>query len=384
VSERAVPLTTIASEWGRVGTIGFGGPPTHIALLRRLCVERRYGLTDGEFEDGLAAVNLLPGPASTQLAIYLAWRLRGIAGALLGGACFICPGLVLILALAALFLDSPAHWVRGAGAGAGAAVAAVAVNAGLDLLLPAWRRVAGARRWRLLAYAVLGGAATALIGPWLVLALAACGLAELMLSGFSGSLVAVIPVPLQLAAATGGGLIALAWVAFKVGALSYGGGFVIVPLMQGDAVNHYHWVTGGQFLNAVALGQITPGPVVQTVAVVGYAAAGVGGGLLAALRRVRTVVLVRADRRRPLPAPTRQRWRSRVPRRRRPGGDRGDPRLGDPARPSASARLAVPAPCRRSGQPARRPPRSRRHAARGRRGRRRRRAARRAGQSMTS
>jgi chromate transporter len=72
----------------------------------------------------------------------------------------------------------------------------------------------------------------------------------------------------------------LAWVAFKVGALSYGGGFVIVPLMQADAVNHYHWMTGAQFLNAVALGQITPGPVVLTVAVVGYAAAGVGGALL--------------------------------------------------------------------------------------------------------
>jgi chromate transporter len=77
-------------------------------------------------------------------------------------------------------------------------------------------------------------------------------------------------------------LLALAWVAMKVGALSYGGGFVIIPLMQADAVEHYHWMSDAQFLNAVALGQITPGPVVQTVAVVGYAAAGIGGGLLAA------------------------------------------------------------------------------------------------------
>jgi chromate transporter len=80
-----------------------------------------------------------------------------------------------------------------------------------------------------------------------------------------------------------GGFAALAWVALKVGALSYGGGFVIVPLMQHDAVTTYHWMTGAQFLNAVALGQITPGPVVQTVAVVGYAAHGIGGGLFAAL-----------------------------------------------------------------------------------------------------
>ena len=92
------------------------------------------------------------------------------------------------------------------------------------------------------------------------------------------------PWPLLAAAgAASGGLLALAWVAFKVGALSYGGGFVIIPLMQHDAVDTYHWMTDAQFLNAVALGQVTPGPVVHTVAVVGYAAGGVGGGLLAAL-----------------------------------------------------------------------------------------------------
>jgi chromate transporter len=89
----------------------------------------------------------------------------------------------------------------------------------------------------------------------------------------------------MLAAGTigSGVLLSVAWVALKVGALSYGGGFVIIPLMQSDAVSHYHWMTGAQFLNAVALGQITPGPVVQTVAVVGYAAAGLAGGVLASL-----------------------------------------------------------------------------------------------------
>jgi chromate transporter len=91
------------------------------------------------------------------------------------------------------------------------------------------------------------------------------------------------PVAVLAVTAASGGLTALAWTAFKVGALSYGGGFVIIPLMQADAVDHYHWMTDGQFLNAVALGQATPGPVVQTVAVVGYAAAGLGGALLAAV-----------------------------------------------------------------------------------------------------
>ena len=88
-------------------------------------------------------------------------------------------------------------------------------------------------------------------------------------------------MPLLSAAVVGGGVLSLAWMALKVGALSYGGGFVIVPLMQGDAVSRHHWMTNPEFLNGVALGQITPGPVVLTVAVVGYAAAGLGGALLA-------------------------------------------------------------------------------------------------------
>ncbi|MGW4357103.1 chromate transporter, partial [Nocardia sp. NPDC004582] len=110
-----VRLTTIAREWGRIGCIGFGGPPTHIALLRRLCVEERKWIAPTEFEDAIAAVNLLPGPASTQLAIFSAWRLRGTAGALVGGVCFIVPGLVIILALAAFFLAGGVpHWALGA------------------------------------------------------------------------------------------------------------------------------------------------------------------------------------------------------------------------------------------------------------------------------
>ena len=276
-------LLTVAREWGRIGCLGFGGPPAHIALLRQLCVKRRGWLEPQEFEDAIAACNLLPGPASTQLAIFCAWRVRGRTGALVGGACFILPGLILILALATLFLaGSPPRWVRGAGAGAGAAVAAVAVQAGSSLIPDSRRRALTQARW--FAYLVAGAAAAATIGPWLVLVLLGCGLLELAVrrprqsdSGFA---------PLQLlatAGTAGGGLLALSWVALKVGALSYGGGFVIIPLMQHDAVDRYHWLTGGEFLNAVALGQITPGPVVHTVAVVGYAAAGLGGGLLAAL-----------------------------------------------------------------------------------------------------
>jgi chromate transporter len=151
-------------------------------------------------------------------------------------------------------------------------------------------------------YLLGGGAAAAAIGPWLVLVLLGCGLTELAVrhphrTGSRGapgtrSGPRITPLPLVMVpgaavraagtAAAAGGLAALAWTALKVGALSFGGGFVIIPLMRADAVGH-HWMTSSQFLNAVALGQITPGPVVQTVAAVGYAAGGLGGGLLAAL-----------------------------------------------------------------------------------------------------
>lgn len=289
--QERVSLATIAREWTRLGCIGFGGPPTHISLLRRLCVSERGWMSPSEFEDAVAATNLLPGPASTQLAIYCAWRLRGTRGALLGGLCFIVPGLVAIIALsAAVLAKHPEHWVVGAAHGGGAAVPAVA-------LLAAWRLVPSSRqrlndttpaRARWLFYVVIGGAVAALAGEFLVLALVGCGLFEWSLERRERmSHGMVLFSSLRSIATAGasalGGLFALGWVALKVGALSYGGGFVIVPLMEHDVVTTYHWMTAAQFLAAVALGQVTPGPVVQTVAVVGYAAAGIGGSVLAAV-----------------------------------------------------------------------------------------------------
>ena len=292
-------LPTVLREWGRIGCIGFGGPPAHIALLRKLCVDDKQWLDAREFEDAIAACNLLPGPASTQLAIFCAWRVRGRPGALAGGAAFIVPGLVVILALSVLFLaGTPPLWVRGAGAGAGAAVAAVAIQAGWALVPPSWKRAASSRRLRWTGYLLAGGASAATIGPWLVLVLLGCGITELAIEQHQSSAgtpaITALPVLAARALRAAGparalgtvtgaaALLPVAWTALKVGALSFGGGFVIIPLMQADAVGH-HWMTNAQFLNGVALGQITPGPVVQTVATVGYAAAGIGGGLLASL-----------------------------------------------------------------------------------------------------
>src|SRR5882757_436372 len=272
--EARVSVLTVLREWGRIGCIGFGGPPTHIALLRELCVRRKRWLEPAEFEDAVAACNLLPGPASTQLSIFCAWRIRGPFGALVGGLAFIVPGLILILALAALFLaGTPPWWISAAGAGAGAAVPVVAVHAALGLLTPSWRRTSNStsasasasasdqsrstarpHRLRWIGYLIAGGVASALVGPWLVLVLLGCGAIELASRDRGGDRHQPMISPVLLlgqGTAAVAGLLAVAWVAIKVGALSYGGGFVIIPLMQAEAV-------------------------------VGYAAAGLPGGILAA------------------------------------------------------------------------------------------------------
>ena len=303
-----------------------------------------------EFEDANAACGLLPGPGSTQLAIFCAYRVGGPAGAIVGGLGFVVPAVVLVLLLSVVFFGhAPPLWVRGAGAGAGAAVAAVAVDAARSLLVPSYARVRSDRarlgRWALYLSAAAAGAA--LLGPYLVLVLIGCGLAELLLrrrpegtaSLHWGALAAVAPKAVAV-----GGLGALSWTAFKVGALSYGGGFVIIPLMQADAVHTYHWMTNAEFLNAVALGQVTPGPVVATVAAVGYAAHGIAGGLLAAVVAFTpsfSFILLGGQRFARL---REQRERARLPRRRR-ARPPSEPSSAPPSRSRSRCARRGSSPC---------------------------------------
>ena len=278
----------VLRQWGRIGCLGFGGPPAHIAMLRDLCVVRKRWLTEEYFEDAIATCNLLPGPASTQLSILCAWSVAGMRGAIVGGLAFILPGLVAIIALAWLFLSDVApQWVVAAGAGASSALAAVALHAGWSLVPASWKRTRSRPRW--MSYVVAGTAAAVFAGPWIVVVLLGCGVIETVVRRVSDSGFASLSPALLW-----GGILAsdgtrealqgsLVWTAAKVGALSYGGGFVIIPLMFDDAVARHDWMTDGQFLDAVVLGQVTPGPVVHTVSAVGYAASGITGALVAAL-----------------------------------------------------------------------------------------------------
>ena len=281
-----VSLWIIIRAWTRLGITGFGGPQAHVVMLRSLVVERHHWMDEEEFEHAVATTNLLPGPASTQLAIYCGWKLRKTVGALVAGWCFIFPGLALIIAASAIIFASGAPgWVLGAALGAGAIVPIIAIRAGLDLIVPSFKRSKGlyGARLRWTVWVMVGFVAVITLGGFVVVALLGCGLLELVLEQWRrrrmpSSLSTILPVAgLGLA-----GLGPLVWTAIKVGALSFGGGFVIIPLMQADAVHRYHWMTNSQFLTSVALGQLTPGPVVQTVASVGYAAGGLWAALLAA------------------------------------------------------------------------------------------------------
>ena len=272
-----VPSRTVAREWGRIGALGFGGPPAHVALLRDLTVDRREWIDPREFEDAFAACNLLPGPASTQMSIYCAQRVAGRAGAIVGGLAFILPGLARLLVIAARRARRRAagrrRRVRG-GRGGGGRGRGRPGRAEADRPAPR-PRLRGRRRARRRARRRRTWSRSCCCAGWSSSAGTSCRRA-------------VWP--------------ALIWLAVKVGALSYGGGYVIIPLMYGDAVEAHGWMSEQAFANAVAYGQITPGPVTHTVALVGYAAGGLGRRARRHRGRLRAQLRVRHARRPPLRA----------------------------------------------------------------------------------
>jgi chromate transporter len=249
---------------------------------------KKKWMNDEYFEDAIATCNLLPGPASTQLSILCAWTIAGTPGAIIGGLAFILPGLVAIIALSSVFLASaPPEWVLAVGAGASSALVAVALHAGFSVVPNSWKRTQSKFRW--ISYVIAGSLASVFAGSGVVVVLLGCGFFELLYRRgvprrFSASIthIALLVGTLESDALRRGIDNSLLWVAFKVGALSYGGGFVIIPMMLNDAVHQFAWMTETQFLDAVVLGQITPGPVVHTVAVVGFAAGGIMGAVTTA------------------------------------------------------------------------------------------------------
>ena len=256
-------LREVAAVMLKLGTIAFGGPAVHVAMLRDETVRRRRWLADEDFLDLFGAVSVLPGPTSTQLAIVLSRRRAGLAGLLVGGCCFVAPAMLIVLVLAWAYTR---YGTTPAGGGVLYGVEPVVVAVVAVALWELGRR-AITRPW----FAVLVALATA--GYFarinvLVPLLAAGLIVSLVdnrrrLAGHSPSLL-LLPV------APAPGVVEVVAEFLKLGAVVFGSGYVLLAFLQADLVDQLHWLTEDQVLDAVTAGQITPGPVFTTATFVGY------------------------------------------------------------------------------------------------------------------
>jgi chromate transporter len=273
------PLGELVRLFLRLGFAGFGGPLVHIAMMETEVVERRRWLTKQEFLDGLALCQMLPGPASTQLGVLICHTRGGLAGALLGGAAFILPGFCVMLLFTLLY----ERWGRMPALGpvfAGIAPAVVAV-----ILFSAWRLGRSAvTRLDLVLLCAAGFVLTAALRLDTALTLVACGATAVALQRLAArSATTPAWAAPALAIAAPDVYARLAWLWIKMGALVYGGGYVIIPVVRGEAVGRFGWMSDRVFLDGLALGQMTPGPIVNLSVFVGYQAGGLLGSLVAAV-----------------------------------------------------------------------------------------------------
>jgi len=278
------PMRAFVLYFLRLGAVGFGGPIALAGYMQRDLVEQRQWVSKEEYLEGLALAQLAPGPLAAQLAIYLGWVRGGIPGATLVGIAFVLPSFCMVLALSALYIRlGGLPWMQGVFYGIGAAVIAIIGRSAYKLM-----RTTLAKDWVLWALFGVSAAVTAWTESELVWLFLLCGVAALAIRSTVLRTKAVSALPIWLLAglhgpATTSTLLTIFWYFAEAGAFVFGSGLAIVPFLYGGVVGRYHWLTERQFLDAVAVAMITPGPVVITVAFIGYLAAGPLGATAAAL-----------------------------------------------------------------------------------------------------
>lgn len=287
--ERAPTETAAASRLGeairlfaKLGVIGFGGPTAHIALMEEEAVRRRGWLPRQHFLDALAVTNLVPGPNSTEMAIHLGYLRAKAAGAVASGLVFILPAFLLMLLL------SWAYFEYGSTPRVGALFYGVKPIVIAIIAATIWRTGrAAVTDAKLVALFGAGLATTLLLPVWEPLVLLAAGVAgvalyaqPLALGRYLPALALLTPVA-PLLAWQGDTLLDLALLFLRTGGLLFGGGYVMIPLIEHEVVEGFGWLTRKEFLDGVALGQSTPGPIVITATFVGYKAAGLAGAAVA-------------------------------------------------------------------------------------------------------
>jgi chromate transporter len=279
-------LRELAWYFLHLGTTGFGGPIALVGYMQRDLVETRRWISLKDYKEGLALAQLAPGPLAAQLAIYLGWLDYGVLGATLVAVAFVLPSFLMVFVLSAFYLAyGGLTWMQGAFYGIGAAVIAIIARSTYKLAKSTLGKDPLLWTLFLVSAVVTGWTESEIV--WLFVL---CGVVTLVAkTGLpKAAALVVVPWPWLLTGLSGGpATTSTLWqigVCFaEAGAFVFGSGLAIVPFLHGAVVNDLHWLTERQFLDAVAVAMITPGPVVITVAFIGYLVAGPLGGVVAAL-----------------------------------------------------------------------------------------------------
>jgi chromate transporter len=296
--DRRTRLRELAMLFLRLGTVAFGGPAAHIAMMEDEVVRRRRWVSHEAFLDMLGACNLIPGPNSTEMAIHIGHRRAGFLGLAVAGTCFVVPAMAITIAIAWAYVRfGSMPQVAGALYGIKPVIIAVVVQA-------LWRLWPSAAHTRRLIVVTLAATAAALLGFDEIVILFATGLITIALyfvdkraqprGGVAASAIAAIPaLPATSAVARATAIAGVAVAPFslgtmfllfvKIGAVLFGSGYVLIAFLQADFVDRLHWLTRGQLLDAVAVGQFTPGPVFCTATFIGYLLGSTTGALVATI-----------------------------------------------------------------------------------------------------
>jgi chromate transporter len=277
------PLAEVAALFLKLGLTAFGGPAAHIALMHDEVVVRRKWLTDEQFLDLLGATNLIPGPNSTEMAIHIGYVRAGWAGLLVGGLCFITPAMLIVLALAWLYVQfgktPQAEWLL---YGIKPVVIAIITQA-------IWTLGSKALKNLTLIFVSILVLALHFFGGNEILLLLGAGLIYMIVSNMqrlrrtNGAILVPLSVMTLSQAIVPFSLPVLFLTFLKIGAVLYGSGYVLIAFLRADFVLRLGWLTDQQLLDAVAIGQVTPGPVFTAATFIGYLLGGISGALLATL-----------------------------------------------------------------------------------------------------